>query len=353
MSQNSKISYLQNLRCIAAFAVLFLHVVCTPFVTCFESYSTTEVFLVRFLRNLCNWGVPVFVMITGSLLVSPQKELSINKLLFKYIKRFVLVIVVFGTLYSFMEIVFTKKTFNFSILVEAILNTAKGKCWDHMWYIYMTIGLYALLPFLRGFAGAIESQKVQDENKAKKILIFTLAVMFIISSIVPYVSFFVEVKNNLPQISVYIFYLLLGYAVEKWNFKFSNKIAVLFIAIFVLYTGLIQLYPKVLMQDNATLLTLGNESPFVALAAFSIFSLCKNLCGTKSENKLTKFLSPLTFGIYLIHPVSVNLCYKVLKLTPENYSFCVSLSSTLAITIFLSIFGTLFLRKLPIIKKIL
>lgn len=293
------------------------------------------------------------MMITGSLLVSPKKELSINKLLFKYIKRFVLVIIVFGTLYSLMEIVFTEKTFKFSILVEAILNTAKGKSWDHMWYIYMTVGLYALLPFLRGFAGAVELQKIQDEQKAKRILLYTLAVMFIISSVVPYISFFVEVKNDLPQISIYIFYLLLGYAVEKWNFKLKNKIAVLLIVIFVLYTGLIQLYPKVVMRDNTFMLTLGNESPFVVLAAFSVFSLCKNLCGEKPENNVTKFLSPLTFGIYLIHPVSVNLCYKVLKLTPENLPFCVSLCSTLGITIFFSIAGTLILRKIPVIRKIL
>lgn len=55
----------------------------------------------------------------------------------------------------------------------------------------------------------------------------------------------------------------------------------------------------------------------------------------------------------MIHPVSVNLCYKVLKVTPENLPFCVSLCSTLVITIFFSIAGTLILRKIPVIRKIL
>ena len=77
-----RISYLEKLRRLAAFAVLFLHVVCTPFVMCSGSYSHTEAFLVRFSRNLMNWGVPVFVMITGSLLVCPEKELSIRKDIF-------------------------------------------------------------------------------------------------------------------------------------------------------------------------------------------------------------------------------------------------------------------------------
>lgn len=349
MNQN-ELPYLDNLRCIAAFAVLFLHVVCTPFVICYGAYSEAELFVVRALRNIVNWCVPVFVMITGSLLVNPKKPLPVKKLFFKYIRRFVLVIVIFCTFFSLMELVFTERAFSFSILMKAILNTAKAKSWDHTWYLYMTVGLYALLPLFRAFALGIESMEKSD---GRKILVCVLCVMFFISSLVPYILFFVDVKNDLPQVSVYLFYLLLGYSVERWNFSLPNKISIFGLVIFTLYVCLIQLNPISLMQDNASLKTLGNESPLVVLAAFSIFSLCKSFSRAQTENKFTSFLSPLTFGIYVIHPVAVNFCYKLFHLTPDRMPLALSLCSALIITIIFSVAGTWMLRKIPFVKKYL
>lgn len=79
---------------------MVLHVICTPFVYCYDAYSDLEHFLVRLIRNLMSWGVPVFVMITGSLLLNPEKELPLHKLFFKYIRRFVLVIAIFAACFS-------------------------------------------------------------------------------------------------------------------------------------------------------------------------------------------------------------------------------------------------------------
>lgn len=344
-----RISYLEKLRCLAAFAVLFLHVVCTPFVMCSGSYSNTEAFLVRFSRNLMNWGVPVFVMITGSLLVCPEKELSIRKIFFKYIRRFVLAIVFFGTIFSLMELVFSEKCFNLSVLVRAVLNTARGNSWDHMWYLYMAAGLYALLPLFRGFAKGIESM---EKSRGRKILIYVLAEMFFVSSAVPYISFFTGLKSFLPEISIYFFFLLLGYAVEKWNFLLSPKSSALFLAGYVLYAGLVQLNQIFLIEDNAALKTMENNSPVVVFAAFSIFSLFRHFCN-KGESRIVKFLSPLTFGIYIIHPVAVNFCYKVLRLTPEKLPFFASVFSTLAAAIIFSIAGSWILRKILFVKKYL
>ena len=347
---SEKISYIESLRCYAAFAVVVLHVICTPFVSCYDAYSDLEHFLVRLIRNLMNWGVPVFVMITGSLLLNPEKELPLHKLFFKYIRRFVLVIAIFATCFSLMELVFTEKTISVSIFFKAILNTLAGKSWDHTWYLYMTIGLYALLPFLRCFTLGLEKM---DENSAKKTLFCTLCVIFVISALLPYLSFFFDFENFFPKVSVYIFYALLGYAVHKYNFSLNNKVSWCILVGYFLYTSLIQLDSKFLMKDNAMLKTLGNDSPIVLLSTLAIFSLSKNFFSKKNRKigKITKFLSPLTFGIYVLHPVSVNFCYKVLKFTPEYMPLCVSFFATLFITFAFSIIATWILRKIPIVKR--
>lgn len=349
---SKRVSYIESLRCYAAFAVVVLHVICTPFVFCYDAYSDLEHFLVRLVRNLMSWGVPVFVMITGSLLLNPSKELPLHKLFFKYIRRFVLVIAIFVTCFSLMELVFTEKTFSASIFFKAILNTLAGKSWDHTWYLYMTIGLYALLPFLRCFTLGLEKM---DDKSANQTLFCTLCVIFVGSSILPYQSFFFDFSNHFPEVSIYIFYALLGYAVHKWNFTLSNKVSWCILVGYILYTSLIQLDSRFLMKDNSALYTLGNESPIVLLSAFAIFSLSKNFFSNKNRKigKLTKFLSPLTFGIYILHTVAVNMCYKVLKLTPENMPFLISFFATLFITLTFSIISTWILRKIPIVKKYL
>ncbi len=349
---SKKISYIESLRCYAAFAVVVLHVTSAPIAYCYDAYSDLDLFLGRLIRNLMTWGVPVFVMITGSLLLNPAKELPLHKLFFKYIRRFVLVIAIFVTCFSLMELVFTEKTISVSIFFKAILNTLAGKSWDHTWYLYMTIGLYALLPFLRCFTFGLEKM---DENSAKKTLFCTLCVIFVISSLIPYLSFFFDFKNHFPTVSVYIFYALLGYAAHKCNFSLNNKVSWGILAGYVLYTSLIQLDSRFIIKDNAALYTLGNGSPIIILSALAIFSLSKNFFSKKNREigKITKFLSPLTFGIYVLHPVAVNACYKVLKFTPEHMPFCVSLFATLFITLAFSIIATWLLRMIPIVKKYL
>ena len=89
-NENSTV-YLNYLRVFAALAVLVLHVICTPVAYYQNLYSSTELFWVRFARNLMNWCVPVFVMITGFLLLQPSKTVDYTKVFKKYCLIFQLI----------------------------------------------------------------------------------------------------------------------------------------------------------------------------------------------------------------------------------------------------------------------
>lgn len=336
-NENSTV-YLNYLRVFAALAVLMLHVLCTPVVYYQNLYSYTELFWVRLARNLMNWCVPVFVMITGVLFLNLDKELPLSKLLKKYIFRFVLVIAIFGTLYSFMELLFSDRNITFGKVVLAIKNTITGKTWDHMWYIYMVIGLYLLLP----------PMKIFINNVSDKLLYFTLGILFLISSVIPYLQEFIELNLQIPCVSIYLFYLLLGYAIHYKDFRLRNIYAVLILVFYCIYVILIQFNPFFLIENNAALKTLGYESPIVVLVAFAIFSLCKNI---KKESRIIKFVTPLTFGVYIMHPVFINFCYKLFHITIENYSLIISLVIVSLTTIIGSLFATWVLRLIPFVRR--
>lgn len=337
-NKKQQIAYLNYVRVFAAFAVVFLHVLAQGANICEKScFSFMELFVLRLLRNSLNWCVPVFVMITGVLFLDPEKDTSIKKLFVKYISRFVLVILTFGTVYCFIEIVFEEREFTMRNFLIAIKNTLTGKCWDAMWYLYMVIGLYILLPILKKLV----------ENISKELLSYTLIVLFIFSSIIPYINQFIFFDLRFPNISIYIFYILLGYAVEYGNFKMKKTVSIVSIVLYLMYLSVIQLNERYIIMV-AEVATVGYDSPFVVLTSLGLFSLCKKI---KRESKVVNFLSSLTFGVYILHTVSTNVCYRLLRLTAENYSVFVSFTVTAGITIVMSLSVTYCLKLIPFVRK--
>jgi surface polysaccharide O-acyltransferase-like enzyme len=91
-------------------------------------------------------------MITGVLFLNPEKDITLEKMLKKYVFRIVLAIILFGIPYCFMEIIFdANMVFNIGQIGVAILNAVQGKSWDHIWYLYMIAGLYLCIPLIKIF----------------------------------------------------------------------------------------------------------------------------------------------------------------------------------------------------------
>lgn len=330
---NDSTEYLNYLRVFAAFAVVMLHIFSIPITPSYrECYSSMELFLCKGLKYLMFWSVPVFVMITGVLFLNPEKELSLAKLFKKYILRFVIVILSFGTLFCLLELMFKDHSLSFTKICQAILNSLMGKSWDHMWYIYMVIGLYMVIPLIKVFVN----------NVNDKLLFYALGILFCTTSLLPFVKNFLDIENHYSMFSIYIFYLLLGYVIHYKNFKLNNGLATAFLLLFALYIGIIQC-------GNFTHPRFGYESPIVVLAAFAFFSLGKNI--NRKRSKLIKFIGPLTFGVYIVHPVFINVCNKVWHLTSDKYSLMFSIMSMSLITIIGSIFLVFVLRLIPFVRE--
>jgi surface polysaccharide O-acyltransferase-like enzyme len=169
-----------------------------------NSLINSEAYICVILRNLWQWCVPIFVMITGVLFLNPEKDITLEKLLKKYILRIVLAIIIFGIPYSFMEIFAEAHfSFNFVQIGTAVLNTMQGKSWDHMWYLYMIAGLYLCIPLIKIFVS----------NASESVIKYTLVVLFIFTSIIPTVESILPYRFgiSIPINSVHVFYLLLGY----------------------------------------------------------------------------------------------------------------------------------------------
>ncbi|MGP1459086.1 MAG: acyltransferase [Treponema sp.] len=342
-SRSQSIEYIDYVRVFAAAAVLLLHVFAQGANICGAAYfSRLELFIIRIIRNSLNWCVPVFVMITGALFLNPQKDVPIKKLFSKYIRRFVVVILTFGTLYCLMEVVYETKTFSVQNALIAVKNALIGKSWDAMWYLYMAVWLYCLLPLL----------KKSTEHMPNELLQYGLLVIFVFSSVIPYIQNFVPLNLQVPEISIYIFYVLLGYAVHYRNIELKNSVSIIFIAAYVIYLAAIQLnseYAERILYFTVDFRTEGYHNPLVVALSWAVFSLCKR--NIRRASKIIDFLAPLTFGVYILHTVSLNVCYRLLNLTAVHYPLIVSFGSTAIITVIWAVGASYLLRLIPFVRK--
>lgn len=142
MKSTNHIVYFDLLRVIAIFAVIILHISGLGF-------NGMDVFgPVWEMSNLwagsVRWGVPVFVMISGALFLDPSRAITIHKLYTKSIPRLLGIFVFWSVCYTVMNVVFgSNRESAWTLVSHVILGHF------HLWFLWMLMGLYVLVPLLR------------------------------------------------------------------------------------------------------------------------------------------------------------------------------------------------------------
>jgi surface polysaccharide O-acyltransferase-like enzyme len=295
------------------------------------------------LVNLWQWCVPIFVMITGVLLLNPHKEITIEKLIKKYIFRVFLAIMLFGIPFAFIEIFFNANYhFHIKQIGEAILNTIQGDSFKHLWYLYMIAGLYLIIPMIKIFISSAEKRTVE----------YLLLLLLFFTSFIPFLKsiFSFNFGIYIPINSIFVFYLILGHYIHFYKINVNNIVIFIIIIFYILFSVVMSLNGNFFLKPDGILLSLTTNiySPITILVTIAVFCLIRKISVT--PNKLLNSISSLVFGIYLIHMLFINFIYKFLKFTPERFPLIVVLLGTFTLTSILSIGFTYCLRKIKILK---
>ena len=218
IKENKEILWINNLRGIACALIVLLHVIDGWLNTNsiqLDKYSAYWWLDNVIIQVLVRIGVPIFIMITGTLLLNPKKEIKLKKII-KYIIRMLIILTTFGLFYCLIEQFMTDGLKNpMNTILVSILNLFEQKSWVIMWYIYMLIGLYAITPILKAFIN----------NTNDETFIFVLMVLFVFSSVVPTINFIFNIKLTTFYLSgfIYIFYYLMGYFITYKITSIVNK----------------------------------------------------------------------------------------------------------------------------------
>lgn len=345
--------WIENLRGLAAISVISIHSLNSALLI-FGGDDTTSIsyILNKALMNLLWWGVPCFIMITGYLLLDPDKSITFEKLIKKYILRILVVLFVFGTVFSWMEIIFDDKVVSVYQVWRAILNVFEGKSWAHLWYLYALIGIYLLLPIYR-----LISKNITDSD-----LLYFIIICFVFLFLISKLSLFKISSGFYINWGVNPFWLLLGYAKRRKLFVFTKQKNILLLLLSIVTLVLLSMICYGMGADVVETF-FGYDSPIVAVMANSIFNLFMNFNNAdmviESKKYLNSVISNLlykiadnSFGIYIVHMFFVNMFYKMIKINPFNYGLGTGVIVLLIlINLVASYVVTLIMKKMPVLKK--
>lgn len=127
---------LDILRFAACMCVILLHTVGVPL----SHGVTSPSYLLLVLSVIGHYGVPIFVMVTGALLLDPNKSIGFRKLYFRYIARIVSAGVFWCAFYG---------TFHLMIYGIPFHVFPLGNQAYHLWYLPMILVVYSMVPVLR------------------------------------------------------------------------------------------------------------------------------------------------------------------------------------------------------------
>lgn len=248
-------------------AVVMIHI-CTTALTDFsDGVGTYKGVLFVSVTNLLHFAVPVFFMISGALLLDPKKEMTLEKLLKRYILKYAGVILTFCWLFAFMEIVFDRHIIRPIYFLQSFANMLQGKTWAHMWYMYTLLGIMLILPLLRWTVRMAEGKDIT----------YLIIVLGLFLSILP---FFSEITGfdlgiQFPIASVYLFHMLLGYWIDTGVISWDNRTSGLIIAACSLLLIVASYFD--VMRDSAIKYMGSYSSPVMIIFSAALFILYKNM----------------------------------------------------------------------------
>jgi len=342
-TQPQNTDWINNLRLIALYAVIILH--CTSLLLMQNGKVPFNDWLVAdFLNALVRFAVPVFVMITGALLL--PREYELGSFLKKRLTRVVIPFIFWSLIYIWYswyneELVFTN---NLWVDMKMVLHNLRNGSSYHLWYVYMLIGLYFFIPIIGKFV---------RQASEKEILYFLLVWFLVMMLNQPYLS-----RYN-PSIDMHYFvgyagYLVLGNYLAYKDFNIKHLRAYAWLA-FIFGVGLITLGSFWLTQYHDLPGTMFYEplNPAVLLISVSMFLIVKNTYPKVPPVviKIRDFAGGLNYGIYLSHALVLYFLDDPFGL---SYKFCtpiVSIPFTAFVCFFISLILVWIISKVPFLGK--
>ncbi|SEM73685.1 Surface polysaccharide O-acyltransferase, integral membrane enzyme [Mucilaginibacter gossypiicola] len=325
------------------FAVVVLHTA-SPLLFRVKDASINDWLAADVYNAVVRFSVPVFVMITGALLL--QREYELGDFLKRRFGRLIPPFIFWSLTYIGYKLYNEEIELSNNIWpnIKLILQQLQTGSYYHLWYVYLLMGLYLFIPVISKFV----------RNATEKELLYFLGIWFLTVILSrPYLTMF-DPGIDLHNFTGYIGYLVLGYYLAYKPFKFKN-IALIAALVFVLCALLITLGTYFILLKNKDLNTFFYEpiSPFIIILSSGAFLMARFIKVNLNPvvNNIISNIGKYTLGLYLSHALILNVL-ELNDITYKIFNPVFSIPLVALLTFSLSSLLIFVMSKLPLLKYV-
>ena len=276
----------------ACLAVILLHLAAT-IVMERELFGSLHWHISNAIDAATRWCVPVFVMLSGALLLDPQKHASPREFWTKRMSRLLPAIIAWPAIYFTWRAFYWHEPLSLEIVAR---DVAVARPYVHLYFLFIIAGLYLVTPFLARALGALSLPQLRH-------LILIMAGLAIGANLFDFLA-----SSAFTIFVPYLTYYLAGWYCARLLHDRPGASALAIGLAAGLITGLTALLISARgFDDRWAFYFYEDFSPTVMVMAVGIFLLTLQGTIPPRIESLAKTLAPLTLGVYLAHPIVVEL----------------------------------------------
>ncbi len=309
LKPKGRIVSLDLLRVIAIFCVVGIHT--SQLFIYVQNTASIGFILGNILNCISRIGVPLFVMLSGALMLNENKALSFKTTMNKVLKILILLFswsIIYALLLIIIKPLCQGISPSFTDFAHAALTGdyyLNGA--THFWYLYMIIGLYLITPILRAFVCIANA----------KIVLWFIVLAFATVFIPRFLDGVLGVSGindsdvmarmgqfRISLVGEYGAYYLLGWYLFYVNPPKKFRIIVYIIGVLSLMFLIVA--TQCTYDGKGTFIFYDNLKLPAICYAMAVFLFIKN-CKYLRENRFITLLSKLSFGVYAAHFLLLEL----------------------------------------------
>ena len=348
------------LRTIATILVVLIHVIAPYQYATFNNHDKLGFLSLATINSITRMAVPAFFMLTGAFLLNKTPSRAITKSSYlKWIKKTTVRLIIPFIIFSTIGYIYSRLSNNLQptfLNFMANLFNYPGVQY-HMWFMYSIILIYLFIPFLQKFISSLRRNEL-------KILV---VVIFLCGNLLRTINLISNDYNktlfsgiSIPDLMIYINYLLIGYYLSKY--RISKKCHNI-----ILITGIVSMIALPLTMlfmntaESADSLSVGTQlfPFFIGISGFMFIKehFINHTVSQPVESIFTKF-SSISFYVYMIHVVVLDVVQRYNPIDAINLAGYILLIITqLAITLSIStiiaiIFNLIYAKSLNLLRAL-
>lgn len=339
------------IRVVAIVLVILLHAATESYVPVdlMAPQEVTRWWTMNIYDSIARPAVPLFIMLSGALLLQPSKLQEPLRVFFKKrLARIGVPFVFWGVAYFAWRVFANREVLS----AESILQGIFTGPYIHFWFLYLIAGLYLITPLLRVIVAYAEWKTIK----------YFLWLWFIGTVITPFFDLFdaFRLSGGIFMITGWMGYFLLG----PYLLRIRPRS-------WILYTLLFAGYAWTILGTYIITGTIGERfsqffydatSVSVIASSVALFMLLANFPAGKIENrfpranKLLRQISQNTLPIYLFHVMVMEALqrgYFGFKISIATMNPIVEVPLLTVVTLGICLGVVYLVKKIPLVKKII